>query len=143
MKSNLGTRSVTEINFTNVIAIPVDNDAQSPIVVERVVKKESALSAQLILVAGILFWAHGNATHDAWFQGEEVTGQAITGFYIGVVGLMCCCCVCAAGCIASDAHNSEIEIPTSAPRKLMADLFKSVDNSEKDETNDASISYNV
>lgn len=156
MKSNLGARPVPSINFSSiaVVAEPVGNNAQGPIIVQQVTKKENTITTSLILMAGILFWAHGSVSHDAWFKGEEVTGQVITGFFIGVIGLICCC-ACAAGCVAADAHDSEIEISTSetsranrfltnsTPRQLMADIFKSADKTENDITNDASISYNV
>ena len=149
MKNNLDAQPAPEINFSRitVVANPADNNTQRPILIQNVTKKESAITANLVLVAGILFWAHGSATHDAWFKGEEIAGQAITGFYIGILGLMCCC-ACAAGCAAANAKDSETEISTSetsrakrylkssTPRPLMTDIFEADDKNKNDITND-------
>lgn len=139
-----------------VIAEPVgQNTTQTIIIRERIVSEESGLSSTLLLAAGVLFWAHGSASHDAWFKGEEVTGQAITGVCIALVGLICCCCCVAAACVAADSHDSEIEaspaeasranhfLTKNAPRQLMADLFKAADKAEECLDDDNSVSHAV
>lgn len=104
---------------------------QTIIVQQIVQRKETSSASTIILVAGILFWAHGSATHDSWFEGEEVAGQAITGLFIGLLGILCCCC-CTLSYAAANARSSEIEessinINMSTHRRLMSGLFKKGD----------------
>ncbi len=91
------------------------------VIVREKVNSKTAIAPTLLVAAGIIFWVHGSHTRDAWFKGEEVTGQAITGLYIGLVGLICCC-ICAIGmCSASHSHDSETEdLPVDVNR---ADAF--------------------
>lgn len=131
------------------------SDAESRTVINNGAQTNTlSANSGLILVAGILFWAHGNASSDAWFKGEEVTGQAITGAIIGIYGLVVCCCM-AACCVAANPGDSELDVSAneinranrfltnSAPRQLMADLFKAKDNAEQNAAPDTSISCNV
>ena len=154
MKTTTATRSVN--NITVMYPEPAaQNTTQTIIIREKVVSKESGLSSTLFLAAGVLFWAHGSASHDAWFKGEEVTGQAITGFYIALVGLVCCCCCVAVSYAAADTHNSKREAsPAEAGRanffstknvykQPMADLFKATDNSKQCLEEDHSVSCGV
>lgn len=155
MKTTTVARSVDNNDITVIYAEPVgQNTTQTIIIRERVVSKESSIPASLLFAAGVIFWAHGSASHDAWFKGEEVTGQAITGFYIALVGLICCCS-CVACCAAADSHDSEIEaspaevssanrfLTKSAPRQPMADLFKADDKAEECIKDDNSVSCGV
>ncbi|MDP3561606.1 MAG: hypothetical protein Q8R83_05470 [Legionellaceae bacterium] len=155
MKTTTVVRSVNNNDITVIYAEPVgQNNTQTIIIRERAVSKESFLTSTLLLAAGVLFWAHGSASHDAWFKGEEVTGQAITGFCIALVGLMCCF-GCVAAYVAADSHDSEIEaspaeasranrfLTKNAPRQLMADLFKAADKAEECLEEDNSVSCGV
>ena len=66
------------------------------------------------LVAGILFWAHGESSHDAWFNGEQLTGEIITGFCVGSIGLSCLFVCCVAACAVAVSEDSEMNIINSA-----------------------------
>ena len=111
--------------------------AQPVVLVTQIVeKREYSLPVGLILIAGIIFWAHGKDSHDAWFKGEQVTGEAITGFYIGLIGLICCC-ACCGGLAAGLSKDSEIEtlpieegkadsfLKNNVRRRPLQDLFAS------------------
>lgn len=73
---------------------------------EKSVEKKEYSLGSLPFIMGIVFWAHGSKSNDAWFDGEQLTGEIITGIYIAFVGLICCACCCT-GAIAANANNSE------------------------------------
>ncbi len=44
----------------------------------------------MIFALGLCFWIHGAQTQDALFHGEKLTGQILTGFYLGLLGSFGC-----------------------------------------------------
>ena len=64
----------------------------------------------LALVAGIVFWVHGNKTHDAWFKDEAYVGMIITIVLAALTGAFCACVCIGGSCaaIAGDAENNKV-----------------------------------
>jgi hypothetical protein len=109
--ANINIVEATPIERTNHVIATAEAINASQIVFQgasyekSVEKKEYSLGA-LPFIMGVVFWAHGSKSNDAWFDGEQLTGEIITGIYIAFVGLACCACCCM-GTIAANANNSE------------------------------------
>ena len=91
-------------------------------------------------ILGVVFWAHGKQSNDAWFDGEQLTGEIITGVCIASVGLYCCAmaCICAGMSILlaknsqeNDNSNDVVKATrflegNAQPKSLLLDEMKAV-----------------